>query len=155
MKSIKSKYLNNKPKIIEGGIHIDQRGILKFFNDLNFFNFKRMYIIENFNNNFIRAWHGHKNESKLFYCASGSFKIGLVKINNFNNPNKNSKPVEFTISCKLPKFLYIPKGYANGSMNLETNSKLVVFSDKSLNESLNDDFRYNYDFWNIWNIKYE
>jgi dTDP-4-dehydrorhamnose 3,5-epimerase len=49
-------------------------------------------------------------------------------------------------------FVYIPKGYANGSMSLEENSELLIFSTSSLEESLKDDIRYKADYWNPWKI---
>ena len=64
-------------------------------------------------------------------------------------------PKEFILSSTSPKFLYIPKGYANGLTNLSSNAKLIVFSDKLLEESLNDDYRFDYNFWDIWKIKYK
>ena len=51
---------------------------------------KRFYKIENHKLNFIRAWHGHK-EQKYILILSGSIKISLVKINNWKKPNKNYK----------------------------------------------------------------
>lgn len=155
MKSNKSALNNNLPTLIDGGSHIDSRGTLNFVNDITFFDFKRFYIIENFQNNFVRAWHGHKNENKLLYCISGTFKVGAIKINNFNKPSKSAVPHEFILSSLVPKILFIPKGFANGLMNLEKKSKIMVFSDKSLLESQNDDYRFKFDFWDIWKIKFE
>jgi hypothetical protein len=36
----------------------------------------------------------------------------------------------------------------------ELENKLMVFSDKSLEESLGDDYRLNFDFWNPWELNY-
>ena len=141
MKSNKSVFNKNLPTLIDGGSHIDSRGTLNFVNDITFFDFKRFYIIENFQNNFVRAWHGHK--------------VGAIKINNFNKPSKSAVPHEFILSSLVPKILFIPKGFANGLMNLEKKSKIMVFSDKSLLESQNDDYRFKFDFWDIWKIKFE
>lgn len=144
-----------KPFLVEGGTHVDDRGVINYINDMSFFKFKRMYVIENFQENFIRAWHGHKKENKVFFCISGTFKVAAVKIDSFSSPSKNLTPKEFILSSTSPKFLYIPKGYANGLTNLSSNAKLIVFSDKLLEESLNDDYRFDYNFWDIWKIKYK
>ena len=50
--------------------------------------------------------------------------------------------------------MHIPKGYANGSMSLEENSELLIFSTSSIKESLNDDIRYEVNYWNPWDIKH-
>ena len=58
------------------------------------------------------------------------------------------------ISQKNPKVLEIPSRYANGFMSLEPNTKITFYSDKSTKDSLGDDFRFDYDFWHPWQIKY-
>ena len=50
-------------------------------------------------------------------------------------------------------FIHIPKGYANGSMSLEANSELLIFSTSTLKESLKDDIRYDANYWNPWKIE--
>lgn len=141
-------------KKIVGDISYDDRGSVLFVNDFNFKGIKRFYVLQNDKNNFIRAWHAHKNEAKFFWCCEGKFKISLVKIDNFSNPSKKLKVNNFILSSLRSEILFVPKGYANGTMNLQKNSKLVVFSNKNLNESLSDDYRYDFDYWNPWNIKY-
>ena len=56
------------PIIITGNTSLDDRGVVKFINDFKFDNIKRFYIVKNHQQNFIRAWHGHKNESFCIYC---------------------------------------------------------------------------------------
>ena len=66
-------------KLIVGGIHTDKRGRLEFFNNFDMSLVKRIYFIKHFNVNVIRAWQGHKIESRWFKCIKGEFKIKLVK----------------------------------------------------------------------------
>ena len=66
--------------------------------------------------------------------------------------SKKLKAKKIFLSENNPQILFVPKGYANGIMNLEPNSKLLVFSDMTLLESGNDDYRFAYDYWNIWQI---
>ena len=141
-----------KHKLIQGGTFVDERGYVSFINKANLINVKRIYTIKNHQTNFIRAWHGHKKESKFFMAISGSFLVGLININNFQNPSKKLKAKKIFLSENNPQILFVPKGYANGIMNLEPNSKLLVFSDMTLLESGNDDYRFAYDYWNIWQI---
>jgi dTDP-4-dehydrorhamnose 3,5-epimerase len=72
-----------KPKLITGDIHYDNRGFLIFSNEFKFNIIQRFYIVSNFQNKFVRAWHGHKKESKFIMCIQGSFQISCVKIKNF------------------------------------------------------------------------
>ncbi len=146
----------NEPKLIQGNLFNDERGTLSFANEFNFSEKKiqRFYIVKNYQNNYIRAWHGHKKESKFVYCLSGSAKVCCVKINNFKNPNKDEKIHTFNLNENKPCILFIPKGYANGFMNTEINTKMMFLSDKSLEQSKGDDYRYEYNFWNPWNINF-
>ena len=57
------------------------------------------------------------------------------------------------LSWQTPKVLYIPAGHANGFMNLEKNTKIIFFSTSSLEDSLDDDIRYDYKKWDIWEIE--
>jgi dTDP-4-dehydrorhamnose 3,5-epimerase len=101
----------------------------------------------------IRAWQGHKIEEKYFFVNQGSFLIAAVKIDNWQNPSPNLKPETFVLNTKKPQILYIPAGYANGIKPLENNSQLTVYSTVSLEESINDDYRYDKNLWMDWNDK--
>tara|TARA_Y100000591_G_C21506873_1_gene532729 strand:- start:18 stop:470 length:453 start_codon:yes stop_codon:yes gene_type:complete len=143
-------------KIINVSTSHDDRGNLVYCNDFNFLQkkIKRFYQITNNNINFVRAWHGHKKEEKFLMVLKGAFKICAVKIDDWKNPSKKLKVKEFVISANSPKILNIPGGFAHGTQNLKINSKLLVFSTFSLNESIRDDFRFKSDFWYDWNIKF-
>jgi dTDP-4-dehydrorhamnose 3,5-epimerase len=52
-----------------------------------------------------------------------------------------------------PAILYIPAGYANGAMTLTPDAKIIYFSTSELNESLNDDFRFESHYWDPWKIE--
>lgn len=145
-----------EPKVIKGGISVDDRGWLSFVNDFDFSKIKRFYQVENHNKNTIRAFHGHLKEEKYVYVASGDAMIILVPLNRVNNPSKQVNIEKFILSAKVPSILHIPAGYANGFMSLSHNAKLIYFSTKSLNDSeKNDDYRYSYDYWgkDIWEIQ--
>jgi dTDP-4-dehydrorhamnose 3,5-epimerase-like enzyme len=141
-----------KPYKFSGNKFFDNRGSVSFTNDFSFKNIKRYYILENNNLNFVRAWHAHKKEEKYFTCISGSCQISCVKIDDFKKPKKNLKITSWVLSEEKPEIVYIPKGYANGSMNLKCNTKILVLSTSLLKSSLNDDYRYNFDYWNPWKI---
>lgn len=135
-----------EPQIINGGLSIDDRGIVSFVNDFDFLGVKRFYSVENHRNGFIRAWHGHMMEAKYVYVVKGTALVGAVKISE----EGGSSPQKFILSERSPKVLYIPAGYANGFKTLEDETKIMFFSTKSLQESLNDDIRFPHDAWDIW-----
>ena len=136
-----------EPKIISGGLAVDDRGVVSFINDFNFSNVKRFYQVENHRQGFIRAWHGHKKEGKYVYVCQGSALVGAVNMET-NEINK------FVISSKSPKILWIPPGYANGFKNLVENTKIIFYSTSTLEESMGDDIRFEYDKWDIWKEDY-
>ena len=57
------------------------------------------------------------------------------------------------INPKAPiHILIIPKGYFNGHMSLTDDAELLIFSNKTLQESVSDDFRLPHNYWNNWEI---
>jgi dTDP-4-dehydrorhamnose 3,5-epimerase-like enzyme len=145
-------YKNKNPSIIKAEAIFDNRGSLTFSNVFNFKKIKRFYIIKNHNINFIRAWHAHKYEEKFFLCIDGVFQISCTRIKNFDEPDKNTKVYSWVLSSEKPQIIYIPNGYANGSMNLSKNAKLLIYSTSTLKQSMSDDHRYSWDYWNPWKI---
>lgn len=140
------------PQLIEGGLAVDDRGQVGFINDFNFVNIKRFYWVANHKVGFIRAWHAHRHETKYVTVVHGAALIGAVEIDNWKNPSKNKKVWRFTLSENKPSVLHIPKGYANGFMTLRKDTKLIFFSTASLEESKDDDIRYDAYYWNPWDI---
>src|SRR5690606_36251636 len=111
-----------------GGLAVDDRGKLSFVNEFNFSDVKRFYCVENHQVGFVRAWHGHKKEGKYFFVTRGSFLVGAVKVDNWENPSKDLPVQRFTLSADNPGILYIPPGYANGLMSLTLGASLMIFS---------------------------
>ena len=54
---------------------------------------------------------------------------------------------------KSPSILFIPEGYANGHMSLNENTQIMVFSNKTLQEGLNDDIRFESHYWDPWKVE--
>ena len=140
-------------KQVEGGIHIDERGAVSFVNDFQFDQVKRFYTVRNHRSPFIRAWHGHKKEGKYVTVVNSSAIIGAIKIDNWDNPSANKDISKFVLSSTKPSILSIPPSYANGMMTLEKDTIIMVFSTSSLEESLNDDIRFDARQWDIWKIE--
>lgn len=151
MKKYSQKELQN-PTLIEGLLSIDGRGEVGFINDFDMAPIRRFYTVTNYKLGFVRAWHGHKKESKFVTVVNGSAIVAAVKIDNWKRPSKNSRIYKFVLSSKKPSVLFIPAGYANGSMTLTEDTKLIFFSTSTLEESLKDDIRYDAYFWNPWKV---
>lgn len=100
------------------------------------FDTKRFYVIHNHKQGFVRAWHGHKEESKVLICLEGKYKVCTWKMGK-------DQPVEIVPRYLSPgDILYIKPGYYHGTQNLTVENQLLVLSDKTLEESMQDDFRH-------------
>jgi len=146
---------NSEVSIIDGGLVVDDRGVVRFVNDFNFKGVKRFYQVDNFNADVIRAFHGHLKESKYAYVLKGSAIVCVVPIIRIKKPSKRLNVQRFVLSAKSPKILYIPPGFANGFRFLENGSSIIFFSTSSLEESKSDDYRFDYDYWGtkIWEVE--
>ncbi len=136
-------------QLIKGNIHIDQRGIVRFVNDFHFENVKRFYTITHPNTSTIRAWQGHKLETKYFYVTKGSFLINWIKIDNWQQPSKDLETNTHTLSDSESEILIIPPGHVNGFKALEPDSTMIMFSDMLLEDSKKDDYRFPVNYWDI------
>ncbi len=121
-------------ELIKGNRFIDDRGIIRFNNKFDMTAIKRMYLIEP-TSHLIRAWQGHQIENKWFSVVSGRFEVQVVRLTDLTVKES------FILSEDQDGIIKIEAGFYNGFKALEPKSKLMVYSDKSLNESLNDDYR--------------
>lgn len=142
-----------EPALLKGGIAVDDRGAVSFANDFNFTGVKRFYMIRNHRAGFIRAWHGHKQEGKYFLVVQGTALVCGVCIDDWKQPSLNLKVHRFVLNDTTPGILYLPPGYANGSMTLTEETRILVFSTSTLQESLGDDIRFDARYWDPWRIE--
>jgi dTDP-4-dehydrorhamnose 3,5-epimerase-like enzyme len=142
-----------KVRLIDADIATDDRGELMFSNNFDMSKIKRFYQITNFKTPFVRAWHGHKYESKYIVVLKGAAMLAVVKINNWKKPNKGLKIEKFILNDKKPKLLFIPGGHAHGFKTLKSDTRLMVFSTSSVKQSKKDDYRFQSNYWNPWQIK--
>ena len=68
--------------------------------------FRRLYIVSNPVDRTVRAWHGHKIESKLVKVLKGKFLVCTVKIDNWDNPDKNALIDEIEMIKIREYFIY-------------------------------------------------
>ena len=142
----------NKPFVINGDLSVDDRGELMFVNQFNMELVKRFYVVSNHKQGFIRAWHAHKIESKYVFIVNGTALISTVEIDDWENPSSDLIVDKFVLTAKKPSILYIPSGYANGFKTLSTDTKIIFFSTSTLEDSINDDYRFDAYKWNPWEI---
>ena len=140
------------PKLIQGELAADDRGEVSFVNDFTFGGVKRFYVVSNHRPGFVRAWHGHRREEKYVTVVCGAAVVCAVKIDNWEQPSKESEVHRYVLSAAKPAVLYIPRGYANGFMTLTNDVKFVFFSTASLEESLKDDVRFESRYWDPWQV---
>jgi dTDP-4-dehydrorhamnose 3,5-epimerase-like enzyme len=144
--------VTNEPRVIEGGLSVDDRGEVGFVNGFDFPSIKRFYTVANHREGFVRAWHAHKHEHKYATVLTGAALFGVVAVDNWDTPSKHLTVSRFVVSAAKPTILCIPQGYAHGYMTLTADTKIMFFSTSTLDESSNDDFRYNALYWDIWQV---
>ena len=131
------------------GFAADDRGILIFNNELDMVaeGIKRFYVVKDFKPGTIRAWHEHTYERKWIIALTGSVLVGVVA------PIVNEVLIRKVLTAGFPEMISVPRGCANGLMSLEPHTTVLIFSDRTIEESKTDDIRHPYDKWNIWNVE--
>jgi len=128
---------NLEPIKYPGGTFLDDRGTLKYNNTVNFnsFHVQRTYLITG-QRGVIRAWHGHKVESKIFQSVKGEFRLHLV--------NMETEKLHTFFLHDCGDCIVVPAGFYNGFQHLSDDSSLLVYSNTTTNQSLDDDYREDY-----------
>lgn len=139
--------IHKVPTAIQGGTYTDDRGQIRFVNDFDMSEVKRMYITTPAASNPWRAWQGHRREQKWFYCLKGRFEVYTIKPDNWDEPSKNAVITKFELEDQSPNVLHVPSGYINGFRSMEAGSSILVYSDFTVAESKEDDYRFDYDYW--------
>ncbi len=137
-------------KVIDGEIFRDERGQISSLNAFRFPGVERFYCIHHPDTSVIRGWHGHKHEKKWFYCVKGAFTIGLVEIDNWENPSPDLKAQKYHLTEQESRIICVPEGYANCIKASVPGSILLVFSGKTLPEAYSDSWRYDNKLWITW-----
>lgn len=137
-------------ELLAGERHADARGSVWSLNSFLFPGVRRMYVIEHPDTSIVRGWNGHQFERKWFYCMSGAFTLALVKLDDVHNPSPDLVPEIYHLAEGRSELVCVPAGYAS-AMRAETpNAVLAVFSDKTLEESVADSYRYDASKWVDW-----
>ncbi|ANH79725.1 sugar epimerase [Niabella ginsenosidivorans] len=131
-----------KPVFIKGGTHIDERGTLLFNNSFDATSVKRIYTIEHTSTSFIRGWMGHEVEHRWFTVLQGCFKIDVLAITDWQQPDlRPEKAVTFILEAESLDVLHIPPGHLFSLQAKESPSRILVMADRLLGAD-NDEHRY-------------
>jgi dTDP-4-dehydrorhamnose 3,5-epimerase-like enzyme len=144
--------LPTTPQLIEGGLGVDDRGSVAFVNGFDFSGVRRFYVVANHQQGFVRAWHAHRGEAKYASVLSGAAVVAAVQIDDWEKPSRSAEVHRYVLSAARPAVLFIPAGYANGFMSLTADTKVAFFSTASVEESREDDVRYDARYWDVWTV---
>lgn len=140
------------PRLIEGGVSVDDRGFVAFVNGFGFEDVKRFYTVGNHRAGFVRAWHAHRHEAKYVTVVRGAAVVAAVAVDDWQAPDTSAQVHRYVLSTQRPAVLFIPSGYANGFMSLTDDATLMFFSTSTLEESRGDDIRYDARYWDAWQV---
>jgi len=135
--------------IIDGQKFEDHRGKIMANNTFDMRCVVRHYVLFQTDNTVIRAWQGHKIETKWMKCLYGSFTISLIACHDVASPTGKETIDVVKLNGESGSLLCVPGGYYTGIKGDQAHSSLIVFSDFTLEQSLEDDFRKPLDFWNF------
>jgi dTDP-4-dehydrorhamnose 3,5-epimerase len=141
--------------LTNSGFAVDDRGRVAFCNNLEGFEIKRFYQVTNHRQGFVRAWHGHQFEQKLVYVVEGAVVLKLVPAGRGMGLRQDRGKIKtFNLSADKPQAILVPQHYYNGFKTLTPSTKVMFFSDRTLEESMKDDYRQPWDHFGdgIWHI---
>jgi dTDP-4-dehydrorhamnose 3,5-epimerase-like enzyme len=134
--------VENNQTIFLGQIFKDSRGELIAFNEFEMSKISRMYMIIP-EPDVVRAWQGHKKETKWFFVIKGSFEIRTIQALDEKNVVLEQK--KYILKDSDFKVLVLPGGNLNGFKSLKPGSCMQVFSEFNLENGKADDFRIDLD----------
>ena len=129
-------------ELIQGGIHIDARGALRFCNDFDMSAVKRFYTIANSVEQPVRGWIGHKRETKWFFPLKGTTTITVEPMDGETLAAKNAEGAKeaFVLDSARPSVLTVRPGNWF-CIEQHDGAEVMVFSDCKVCEFASDDFR--------------
>jgi len=138
----------------KAGVFGDDRGLLSYVENITM-TIERFYIVQNYKEGFIRAWHGHKKETKTAYVVTGAALFYAIEMNEETMP-LNKVPLKWVLDERTQGILIIPPKYYHGFKTLTADTKVMFFSNMSSRDSVGDDFRLEWDFFGrtLWEEKY-
>jgi len=124
-----------KPRVNDIPLHLDDRGsVYCVFDHLDMSKIKRSYVVRNWQPGTVRGWHGHSKAATYIHVIKGTSKVCAKKMDG-------DEIFSATISAAKPQLFYVPPGWYNGTMTLQEDTRILVFSTLTFNEVKNDDIR--------------
>ena len=139
----------SKPRLIDGGLHVDSRGIIAFVNSFDFKGVDRSYVVRFHRPHEPRGWVGHQRDQKWFWMIEGTGLIAVVKPDDWDTPASSLDVERYVLSEASPQVLHVPAGYATGSVSLCADAVLMIFSSGRIEDAKTDDYRFAIDTWPI------
>ena len=136
-----------KPRLIEGGLHVDTRGTVSYINGFDLEGVDRFYAIRSHRVNEPRGWVGHRREQKWFTAINGRVLVAVVKPDDWESPRSNLPVERFVLTAAKPQVLQVSAGHATGSLSLSEDAILMVFSSGRIEEAGADDYRFPLELW--------
>lgn len=125
----------DKPEIITVPLHLDDRGsVYCSFDHLIENLIQRTYVVRNWQPGTIRAWHGHKEAATYIHIIKGTAKVAAKQMDG-------NDYLVATLSSLKPQLFYIPPGWYNGTMTLQEDTRILIYSTLTFDEVKHDDFR--------------
>jgi len=145
----------NDTKLIDLKAHVDDRGYLIEIiraADKHFTKFGQVYLVGNFGQGTIRAFHKHEVLWDWFFISHGSAKFVL------RDDRKDSSTYEnmdtYVISSRNPSLLVVPPGVYHGWISLEDDTQLISTASEVYNREKPDEMRIPPDsFGDVWTVK--
>lgn len=131
-----------EPTVIKGGMAKDDRGAVSFVNDFVMSEVKRFYVISSAHQGYVRAWIGHRLERKWFFAVSGKMALVVRTLESFEPDGGVSDSKIFYLDASEPQVVALPRGFAIGIKALSENARMLVYSDKTLEEAKDDVIRF-------------
>lgn len=122
------------PSLITGGMHADNRGMLRFVNDFDMTAVKRFYTIANSAEEPKRGWIMHKKETKWFFPLKGKTTIVVQSVHD------SGIEARYVLIADNPQVLEVPPDFWF-LIEQDGEAEVQVFSNCRVGEFKDDDFR--------------
>jgi dTDP-4-dehydrorhamnose 3,5-epimerase-like enzyme len=75
--------------------------------------------------------------------------VAVVRPDCWPSPRQNLPVARFTLSSANPQGIHVPPGHATGSVQLNPEAILMIFSSGRIEAASSDDFRFPVNYWPI------
>jgi dTDP-4-dehydrorhamnose 3,5-epimerase-like enzyme len=125
-----------RPDINECPVYFDDRGsVYCALDNMVRDKVQRTYVVRNWRAGLIRAWHGHRAAWTGMHVIKGAAKLVA------RHMDEATDITSVVLSDKNPGVFWIPPGYYNGSMTLEDDTRILVYSTLTFDDVKSDDYR--------------